>query len=37
MVLIKSYAEWQNHGSFCAVVVVSLAHEDQVEKCRGKE
>lgn len=30
MVLIKSYAEWQNHRSFCAVVV-SLAHEDESE------
>lgn len=31
MVLIKSCAEWQNHGSFCAAVVVSLAHEDKSE------
>lgn len=30
--LIGSYAEWQGCCSFCAVVVVSLAHEDQVEK-----
>lgn len=36
MVLIKSYAQWHNHCSFCAVVVVSLAHEDQVEKCRER-
>lgn len=34
MVLIKSYAEWQNHCSFCAVVVVSVAREDQVRKRR---
>lgn len=36
MVLIKSYAEWQNHCSFYAVVV-SVACEGQVEKCREKE
>lgn len=36
MVLIKSYAEWQNHCSFYAVVV-SVAREGQVEKCREKE
>lgn len=29
-------AEWQNHCCFCAVVVVSSAHEDQVKKCRDK-
>lgn len=27
-------AEWQNHCSFCAAVVVSAVHEDQVEKLR---
>lgn len=33
MVLIESYAEWQNHCSFCAVVVVvSVAHEDQARQ-----
>lgn len=37
MILIMSYAEWQNHCSFCAVVVVSVAREDQVEKCRESE
>lgn len=29
-------AEWQNHCCFCAVVVVSSAHEDQVKKCRDR-
>lgn len=38
MVLIQSYAEWQNHCSFCAVVVVSVAHERPVgEMQREKE
>ena len=37
MVLIKSYAEWQNHCSFYAVVVVSVARGDQVEKRRGEK
>lgn len=28
------YAEWQNHSSLCAAVVVSEAREDQAERRR---